>query len=98
MNSDRKDEEDENSSDRMEDDTFLRYIEANILSDMTLQGIEKIAKVYMHLPKEEAKKRIIINKSGEYSAQQDWILETDGTALMTVLSQKGTSNVSTDSL
>lgn len=43
----------------------------------------------MHLPKEEAKKRIIINKHGEYSAQQDWILETDGTALMTVLSQKG---------
>lgn len=38
MNSDRKEEDDENSSDRMEDDTFLRYIETNILSDMTLQG------------------------------------------------------------
>lgn len=29
----------------MEDDVFLRCIEANLLSDMTLQGIEAIAKV-----------------------------------------------------
>ena len=42
----------------------------------------------MHLPKEEAKKRIIINKEGEFVAQQDWILETDGTALMKVLSER----------
>lgn len=31
--------------DKMEDDVFLRCIEANLLSDMTLQGIEAIAKV-----------------------------------------------------
>ena len=42
----------------------------------------------MHLPKEESKKRIVVNKDGEFTAQQDWILETDGTALMKVLSQK----------
>jgi len=42
----------------------------------------------MHLPKEESKKRIVINKEGDFTAQQDWILETDGTALMKVLSQK----------
>lgn len=29
----------------MEDDVFLRCIEANLLSDMTLQGIEAISKV-----------------------------------------------------
>ena len=57
-------EDDEDSSDKMEDDTFLRYIEANILTDMTLQGIEAIAKVYMHLPKEESKKRVFINREG----------------------------------
>ena len=34
----------------MEDDLFLRCIEANMLSDMTLQGLEVISKVYMHLP------------------------------------------------
>lgn len=31
--------------DKMEDDVFLRCIEANLLSDMSLQGIEAIAKV-----------------------------------------------------
>jgi len=29
----------------MEDDVFLRCIEANMLSDMSLQGIEAISKV-----------------------------------------------------
>lgn len=29
----------------MEDDVFLRCLEANLLTDMTLQGIEQIAKV-----------------------------------------------------
>ena len=72
---------------------MFRYIEANILTDMTLQGIEQISKVYMHLPKEENKKRIIINKEGEFSAQQDWLLETDGTALMKVLSQTDVDTV-----
>ena len=42
----------------------------------------------MHLPKEESKKRIVINKEGEFTSIQDWLLETDGTALMKVLSQK----------
>ena len=55
---------------------------------MTLQGIEAITKVYMHLPKESDKKRVFINKEGEFAHQQDWILETDGTALMKVLSQR----------
>ena len=31
--------------DKMEDDVFLRCIEANMLSDMSLQGIEAISKV-----------------------------------------------------
>lgn len=35
----------EEQVDKMEDDVFLRVIEANLLSDMTLQGIEAISKV-----------------------------------------------------
>ena len=31
--------------DKMEDDTFLRCLEANLLTDMALQGIEQIVKV-----------------------------------------------------
>jgi len=45
----------------MEDDVFLRCIEANMLTDMTLQGVEQISKVYMHLPREENKKRTIVS-------------------------------------
>ncbi len=33
----------------MEDDNFLRCLEANLLSDMSLQGIEQIAKVHVHV-------------------------------------------------
>ena len=33
----------------MEDDVFLRCIEANLLSDMSLQGIEAIGKVCYNL-------------------------------------------------
>lgn len=39
------DEDAEEQVDKMEDDVFLRYIEANMLTDMTLQGIPQIAKV-----------------------------------------------------
>lgn len=79
----------------MEDDTFLRYIEANILSDMTLKGIEQISKVYMSMPKEESKKKIMINREGEFSATSDWILETDGTALIKILSQPNVCGIRT---
>lgn len=37
--------QDEEVVDKMDDEMFLRCIEANMLSDMTLQGIESIAKV-----------------------------------------------------
>ena len=40
MNNDEKvdDEPDDGMAEKMEDDTFLRHIEANILTDMTLHG------------------------------------------------------------
>ena len=37
--------DDEEQVDKMEDDVFLRCIEANMLTDMSLQGIESISKV-----------------------------------------------------
>lgn len=36
--------------DKMDDDVFLRCIESNMLTDMTLQGIEQISKVSHCLP------------------------------------------------
>eukprot|EP00057_Strongylocentrotus_purpuratus_P012996 XP_011667470.1 PREDICTED: DNA-directed RNA polymerase II subunit RPB1 isoform X2 [Strongylocentrotus purpuratus] len=87
MNSDEnKFQDEEEQVDKMEDDVFLRCIESNMLTDMTLQGIEQIAKVYMHLPQVANKKRIIITEEGEFKHIAEWILETDGTAMMKVLS------------
>lgn len=96
MNSEEKvEEDDEQSAERMEDDVFLRCIEASMLSDITLQGIESISKVYMHLPQTENKKRIVITETGEYKALAEWILETDGTSLMRVLSERDVDPIRT---
>ena len=89
MNSDDgKNDGEEEQADKMEDDMFLRCIEANMLSDMTLQGLESIGKVYMHLPSQDDKKRFVITEQGEFKAIAEWLLETDGTALMRVLSER----------
>lgn len=85
----------EDAVDKMEDDMFLRCIEANMLSDMTLQGIEAIAKVYMHLPQTDSKKRISITDTGEFKAIGEWLLETDGTSMMKVLSERDVDPVRT---
>jgi DNA-directed RNA polymerase II subunit RPB1 len=41
--------DDEDTVDKMEDDMFLRCIEANMLSDMTLQVSEKLTQFYYFL-------------------------------------------------
>lgn len=76
--------QEEEQLDKMDDDVFLRCIEANMLTDMTLQGIESISKVYMHLPQQDNKKRIVITEQGDFKAIQEWLLETDGVSLMRV--------------
>jgi len=96
MNTEDKDDGgEEEMADKMEDDMFLRCIEANMLSDLTLQGLEAISKVYMHLPNTDEKKRIVITETGEFKAIAEWLLETDGTALMRVLSERDVDPVRT---
>merc|ERR1719239_652979 len=95
MNNEESKFQDEELTDKMEDDVFLRCIEANLLSDMSLQGIEAIAKVYMHLPTTDDKRRIHITEDGEFKAQTEWILETDGTSLTKVLSERDVDPVRT---
>lgn len=87
MNSGEDKDQEGEQVDRMEDDVFLRCIEGNMLSDMTLQGIESIAKVYMQYAQTDDKKRMVITEDGEYKALAEWLLETDGTSLLKVLSE-----------
>ncbi|EDO39976.1 predicted protein [Nematostella vectensis] len=97
MNNDDGKMQDDEDVDKMDDDVFLRCIEANMLTDMTLQGIESISKVYMNLPHEDKKKRIVVTEQGEFKAIQEWLLETDGVSLMRVLSERDVDPVRTTS-
>jgi DNA-directed RNA polymerase II subunit RPB1 len=81
------DKDTEEQVDKMEDDAFLRCVEQNLLSDLTLQGIEAIGKVYMHKPNTDDKKRVVMTSDGGFQMVAEWLLETDGTALLKVLSE-----------
>lgn len=91
------DENNEDEENKLSDDMFLKAIESTLLADLTLKGIDTIRKVYMHLPNNDSKKRITITQSGEYKAISEWLLETDGTALLPVLSEKDVDPVRTHS-
>ena len=60
-------EDEEEQADRMEDDMFLMCMEANMLSDMTLQGLEATNKVYMHLPWADNKMRTVMRFRSRHS-------------------------------
>lgn len=49
----------------------------------------------MHLPTTDDKKRIFITDTGEFKGVAEWILETDGTALTKVLSQRDVDPIRT---
>ena len=51
----------------------------------------------MHLPTTDNKKRIIVTEDGGFKRLQEWILETDGTSLMKVLSAKDVDPIRTTS-
>ncbi|CAF1066419.1 unnamed protein product [Adineta steineri] len=77
-------ENNEEDSIRMDDEEFLRYLEITLLSDLTLQGIESISKVYIV----KSKKRFIIDYDGTIKALEEYSLISDGTSLNKVLSLK----------
>ena len=49
----------------------------------------------MHMPDSEDKKTIYITDEGEFKAVEHWMLETDGTALTKVLSERDVDPVRT---
>ena len=49
----------------------------------------------MHLPQSDAKKRTIITETGEFKSIAEWLLETDGTSMMKVLSERDVDPVRT---
>jgi len=68
----------------IEDDEFLKRIESNMLNDMVLKGITGIKRVFMR----EVDKKDTFDENGRYvEGRKEWILDTDGIALLQVLSK-----------
>jgi DNA-directed RNA polymerase II subunit RPB1 len=77
--------EEEDDEERQSEDIFLKRIEHNILSDISLCGVEKISRVFI-----SESKFMSIDESGMIRPDnQEYFLETDGSNLKRVLSFDG---------
>ncbi|KAI9145322.1 hypothetical protein BKA69DRAFT_1121705 [Paraphysoderma sedebokerense] len=74
----------DDDGDRIEEDTFLRRIEQNMLNSIGLRGIQRINRVFM-----VTKKKTSIKETGEFGTAEEWVLETDGINLAEVMCQEG---------
>eukprot|EP01114_Cavostelium_apophysatum_P013538 TRINITY_DN32_c0_g1_i1.p1 TRINITY_DN32_c0_g1~~TRINITY_DN32_c0_g1_i1.p1 ORF type:complete len:1763 (-),score=484.60 TRINITY_DN32_c0_g1_i1:80-5368(-) len=78
----------------VEDDEFLKKIENNMLNEMTLRGIPGIKRVFMR----ELEKKDTFDEDGRYvEDSKEWILETEGIALLDVLSYQEVDQTRTSS-
>ena len=73
-----------------DEEQLLKQLEASMLSEVTLGGIEGIERVFMI---EKPQQRI--NEEGELTRQNEWVLETDGINLKRVLCVDGVDPVRT---
>jgi DNA-directed RNA polymerase II subunit RPB1 len=64
-----------------EDDVFLRRLEQNMLEKLKLRGVPDVKKVYLR----KGKKTEWDNEKGFYR-RDEWVLETDGSSLLEVMS------------
>ncbi|KAL4452229.1 hypothetical protein ABPG75_007891 [Micractinium tetrahymenae] len=67
--------------DQQEDDVFLKKIESSMLSQVKLQGIEGIRKVFLR----EAKRTRLDSASGGFVTDNEWVLDTEGVNLLEVM-------------
>lgn len=68
------------------DEMVLRFIKKELL-ELKLKGIDPIRKVYLHRPQpNDMTRRVTSTDTGEFLPVNDWMLETDGSSLMKVLS------------
>jgi DNA-directed RNA polymerase II subunit RPB1 len=64
-----------------EDDVFLKRLEKNMLQTLRLRGVEDVKKVFMR----DEKKTLWNDERGFSRDEKHWVLETDGSNLMSVL-------------
>ncbi|GAB2226240.1 hypothetical protein Droror1_Dr00022041 [Drosera rotundifolia] len=66
--------------DSNDDDVFLKTIESNILTEMSLKGIPDINKVFIKLVKENK-----FDEDEGFQAEPEWMLDTEGVNLLEVM-------------
>jgi len=71
----------EEDADVQEDDIFLKRLENVMLTTLKLRGVEDVKKVFMR----GGAKRTVWNEETGFEQVNEWVLETDGTNLMSVL-------------
>ncbi|KAF8022821.1 hypothetical protein BT93_F0363 [Corymbia citriodora subsp. variegata] len=75
-----------------EDDVFLKKIESNMLTELALQGIPDINKVFI--------KNVKVNKFNEndgFKPETEWMLDTEGVNLLAVMCHEGVDATRTTS-
>jgi len=74
-------DKDEAEDQKVEEDVFLKRVEANLLGTVTLKGTPHINRVFLS----SETPKITVNEAGEYQKSEEWRLETDGINLIEVL-------------
>ena len=64
-----------------DDSVFLRRLEKSMMSNLKLRGVDHVKKVFMR----GGAKRTIWDDNTGFGMRDEWVLETDGTNLMSVL-------------
>jgi DNA-directed RNA polymerase II subunit RPB1 len=64
----------------VEEDIFLRQLENTMLNSVSLRGVPGIQKVFL-----QQHDKVYIDKTGAIKTKKEWVLETDGINLKTVM-------------
>ena len=65
-----------------DDDNFLKKVEASMLTQLVLKGVEDIKKVFLRQIESP-----IVQDGGGYGQVKEWILDTEGVSLLQVMNQ-----------
>ncbi|KAF8123520.1 DNA-directed RNA polymerase II [Boletus edulis] len=77
-------DKDEDGMGAVEEDIFLRQLENTMLNSVNLRGVPSIRRVFL-----QEHDKVFHNEEGSIKAKKEWMLETDGVNLKTVMTIDG---------
>ncbi|KAJ1649976.1 DNA-directed RNA polymerase II core subunit rpo21, partial [Dispira simplex] len=80
-------QKDSSDHEEMSEDEFLMSVEENMLSNISLCGIEGIERVYIDTRQQITAHPIGGPEGGKLEVREEWVLETDGSNLIQVMAQ-----------